>query len=118
VGAGGASVKVETIRDVVSRGKARHPELAGRMEKAAMLLILRRVEPETEGIWRVESEREPDRFYRVMPDGCECPDIARAPRGYCKHRIAVLLLLACREHEQQRKVATDKALLAYAAGWR
>jgi hypothetical protein len=111
-------VKVETIRDVVNRGKARHPELAGRMEKAAMLLLLRRVEPETEGVWRVEPEREPDRFYRVTADGCECPDIARAPRGYCKHRIAVLLLHACREHEQKRRLAADKTLLAYAATWR
>jgi hypothetical protein len=111
-------VKVETMRDVMRRGQARYPELAGRMEKAAMLLVLRRVEPEDKGVWLVESEREAGRMYRVTPDGCECPDIARAPHGLCKHHLAVLLLHACARHEDKRRFAADKTLLAYAAAWR
>jgi hypothetical protein len=93
-------MNVGTIRDRVAKRQALHPELAGRMERAAMLLVLRRVEKEGDGTWRVESDRERGCSYRVTADGCECPDVQRAPRGYCEHRLAVALHVARRRHER------------------
>jgi hypothetical protein len=108
-------MNVDTIRDRVAKGQALHPELAGRMERAAMLLVLRRVEKEDDGTWRVESEREPGHFYRVTPEGCECPDVQRAPRGYCKHRLAVALHIACRRHERWQRLVGDRTVRGYLA---
>jgi hypothetical protein len=106
-------MNVATIRDRVVKGQALHPELAGRMERAAMLVVLRRVEKNDDGSWRVESERERGHFYRVTPDGCECPDVPRAPGGYCKHRLAVALQGACQRHERWQQLLTDRTILGY-----
>ena len=114
-------MKVDTIRTVLARGQEAHPELAGRMERAAMLVVLRRVEPEPDGTWLVESERERGLFYTVRSDPdapCTCPDVARAPQGRCKHVLAVALLRACWEEEQRQREAAARAARAYAAAWR
>ena len=82
-----------------------------------MLLVLRRVEKEADGSWRVESERERGHFYRVTPEGCECPDVQRAPRGYCKHRLAVALRVVCQRREHWYRFMTDRRVLAYVAAF-
>lgn len=96
-------LSVETLRTLVERGKTRQPELAGRIEKAASIVLLRAIEELPGDNWAVESESEPGRLYTVAPSGCDCPDGTRAPLGYCKHRIAVWLLRAAEDHERQQR---------------
>src|SRR5215210_204579 len=106
-----------TLRRLVENGQERHPALAGRMAKAAQIVTLRAITPEGDG-YRVQSECEADRYYHVSPNACECPDFARAPRGYCKHRLAVVLLVRCREVEARgsERVMLTPAGAAYLAG--
>ena len=89
------------VYDVLARGQAAHPELADRMARAAHLVQLGRIEAPAPSIWEVASEREPNRVYRITPDGCDCAAAAQASGDYCEHRLAVALLFAC-EQEQAR----------------
>ena len=66
-------MQVETIRSWVQRGAAHHPELAGRLERAAFIILFREVSPEFDGTWRVGSERDPPTSYRVQLDARQIP---------------------------------------------
>lgn len=105
-------LSVETLRILVERGKERQPVLTGRIERAATIVLLRAIDELPEGNWQVESENEPGRFYVVAPSGCECPDAARAPLGYCKHRLAVGLLVQAEAHERQKRAVTRRERLS------
>ena len=87
------SVDAARIRRLVEQGKAHRPELARRLDRAAFIVLLRSVEPTdaTAHEYAVESDVEPGRSYRVNGT-CECPDYARAPGHWCKHRLAVALV--------------------------
>ena len=102
---------VSTIRELVERGKARRPDLAARIERAAFIALFRRVEPRPDGAWLVESDAEIGRFHTVH-GGCDCPD--RAPSNLCKHVLAVALLRAAHDREHARRVADDRVALALA----
>ena len=111
------AVTLPTLRRLVENGQQRHPALAGRMARAAEILTLRTITPEGDG-YRVQSEREADKSYHVGPASCECPDFARAPRGFCKHRLAVALLTRCQQVEKlsAERVTLTPAGAAYLAG--
>lgn len=107
-----ATVSADSIRRLVEKGKATRPELASRMEKAAMIVLFRSVEltDAQHHEYRVESEAEEGRFYRVN-GVCECADfIHRAPSGFCKHRLAVALVERATAEQQER--ATTAAIVA------
>jgi hypothetical protein len=73
----------------------RYPELRRGLRRAADLVEWRRVEYLAPG-WRVERPRPSRRaaYYLVLDGCCECAGAARAPRGWCVHRLAVLLIEA------------------------
>lgn len=104
---------VSTIQRLVEQGKQRRPELASRIEKAALIALFRRVEPHEDGAYLVESDTTPGKFYRVN-GACECPDYAKAPDSWCKHRIALGLLHKCARKEQERRFADDRVAIALA----
>lgn len=87
-------VSADAIRRLVLKGAENRPELATRLEKAAMIVLFRTVAldgPE-EHLYHVESESQPGRFYTVNGE-CDCQDYTRrAPGGLCKHRLAVALV--------------------------
>ncbi len=111
------AISLPTLRRLVENGKERHPALAGRMTKAAQIVTLRTITPEGDG-YRVQSECDDARYYHVSPTACDCPDAPKAPGGYCKHRLAVALLVRCREVEarETERVALTPAGAAYLAG--
>jgi hypothetical protein len=98
----------QTILTTLERGKAAHPQIASRMERAAMIVLLRTIRADGTG-WAVESEREPGRFYHV-DTACECQDYRRRG-GPCKHQLAVGLLQACERREARQRAATERPLL-------
>ena len=84
----------EAITRLVHQGAERRPDLASRLEKAAMIILFRTVElvDAAHHAYPVESEQEPGRFYDVN-GACECQDYQRrAPGHWCKHRLAVALV--------------------------
>jgi hypothetical protein len=85
---------IQTLQTLVNAGKARHPELTSRIERALVVLLFRELERLPGGAWLIAGERA-DSAYTVAAGGtdCTCPDAAhRAPYGLCKHRLAVRLL--------------------------
>src|SRR5687768_7221905 len=92
-----------TLRTVLAKGQAAHPELASRMERAAMILVLRRIEPAVSGqagaYWVQASDGSREYWVTLDPRGyrgdrCTCKDY-ESRGGPCKHAMAVRLLQAC-----------------------
>ncbi len=92
---------LSTIQGLIARGKARYPELSSRLERALVIVFFRTMEQLPGGAWVITSERD-DTYYTVAAGGtdCTCPDaMHRAPRGLCKHRLAVMLVERAEEEE-------------------
>jgi predicted nucleic acid-binding Zn finger protein len=85
-------MQIEALRELVERGSRENPHLTGRLEKAAFIVVLRRIEDLGEGTYRVASE-DALKTYIVQNGQCECPDYLRHGNGhFCKHRLAVGML--------------------------
>jgi hypothetical protein len=99
------AITLDTLKAILAKGQAAHPDLAGRMDKAAHLLATRTVEPSGEDgrSWWVASETQPAQWYLVVttPGGpwvCTCKDFERR-HDWCKHGLSVALLRRCQEHQ-------------------
>ena len=115
------SLTVAALRAMLERGRQRQPMLTGRLEKAAAIVVLRRIEPR-EGGWLVESDSQEDMSYYVNDEHgtCTCPDFQRAPLGFCKHRLAVgLIVQAEREGHsvnltsQRERLSDERVAVSY-----
>jgi hypothetical protein len=105
-------IEIGTLRTLVDRGRERRPELASRIERAAFIVLMRRIEPVEGGNWLVESDSEPGKVYAVTSDACDCQDYYRAPKGYCKHRIAVAISIRGDEVERERRQRRQRERLS------
>jgi len=81
------------VADVVAHWARRNPDLLGRLGRAHQLVLSDAVSADHDRqCHAVRSSRE-DRAYTVSLIGrwCECPDFVgeNAPRGWCKHLLAV-----------------------------
>ena len=76
------------VDQVAARAKATLPECNGRVEKAVAIVLAGDVELLADGHARVASQCQGTTVYRLVNGMCDCPDFARAPSSWCKHRIA------------------------------
>lgn len=97
------SAPIQKLQVLVSNGKSARPDLASRLERAAMIVALRAIRRLPDGTYLVESEQKPGRFYRVAAVQCQCIDHSRAPGGWCKHRLAVRLHVALARSADDRE---------------
>lgn len=97
-------MQIETIRQQVKELTSRRPELASRVERAGQILATRTVERIGVNLYRVESQSKPGSYHLVElgPRTCDCYDFTsgRAPQGFCKHVIAVIMAQKAQETEQ------------------
>jgi hypothetical protein len=101
------------IEEVTQRAAAQRPALASRMQRAAMLLEARALTYSTgQRVWKVRSQSAGGVVYTVATraDGhtasCQCQDcLYQAPKGWCKHRLAVELALAVDHAQAERQQA-------------
>ncbi|HLH23290.1 MAG TPA: SWIM zinc finger family protein [Chloroflexota bacterium] len=108
-----ARITLDTLKAMLAKGQAAHPDLAGRMDKAARILATRTVEPTGDDgrSWWVASETQAEQFYLVIitPHGawpCTCKDFERR-HDWCKHSLAVALLRRCQEHQEHPEPDPD-----------
>ncbi len=110
------SISIATLREVLAKGQVAHPELAARMERAAVIVALRSIAPavaaENAGIgyWCEASDGSREYWVTLDPRGyrgdrCSCPDYQQRG-GPCKHSIAVRLLQACERAEARQAPAS------------
>ena len=76
------------VDQVAARAKATLPECHGRVEKAVAIVLAGDVELLPDGHARVASQCQGSTVYHLVNGTCDCPDFARAPSSWCKHRIA------------------------------
>src|SRR3990172_9717642 len=98
-------MELSTIRELRRRLLEKHPELASRFERAVVVLVTRRIAQQGNA-YLVEGSKAGD-FYKVTwqkgEKSCECVDYGsgRAPGGFCKHIIAVCMMMKSEEMEAQ-----------------
>jgi hypothetical protein len=76
------------VAEIAERAKATLPQCNGRIEKAVQIVLNGDVELLSEGKAKVASQSNGSTSYFLVNGTCECKDFAKAPSGWCKHRLA------------------------------
>jgi hypothetical protein len=100
----------QVLAEMAEKARAKLPESNSRVDKAVALVLAGDVEGQHEdGSWRVSSYTDPLVTHRVQGTHCSCDDSQynRAPGGYCKHAIAVMLTIRV-----QQVLASEAAVTA------
>src|SRR5205807_2534440 len=85
------------VADVAERATAKLPECSGRVESAVKIVLAGDVELCADGTAKVGSQASGSTTYHVVSGECPCKDFAKAPHGFCKHRLSAAI--ARRAHE-------------------
>ena len=74
-----------------------------RIAKAQDLALSGLVSKVAQKVWRVASQSNALGSYIVDGNNhtCACPDFPRAPKHYCKHRLAVMILLKAEQDQTE-----------------
>jgi hypothetical protein len=84
----------EALAALVAKAKATLPELNGRIDKAAALVLNHDIAYDAAtSTALVGSGSEAQATYRVRGKVCECPDYGRAPQNLCKHVLGVMFFI-------------------------
>jgi hypothetical protein len=78
----------EAVAAIAAKAKATLPDCAGRVDRAVQMVLNHDVELLEDGTAKVASQSHGTTKYFVVNGGCTCPDFAKAPSNWCKHRIA------------------------------
>ena len=82
---------MQELRTLVESASHDNPHLTTRLEKAAFLVLLRRIAVTGHNRYKVAAE-DGLREYEVVNGHCECSDYVRHGPGHpCKHRLAIEL---------------------------
>jgi hypothetical protein len=100
-----SAIDAGTLRGIVERGIAAHPELTLKIERGLLVALLSRITPAMSGqagCYWVESSDHTSEYWIVLDargyrgDRCSCPD-ARHRGSPCKHSVGVRLALKALE---------------------
>ena len=88
-----AEPTIQALRELVETTSRGNPHLTSRLEKAAFLVLLRRIVTVGKDRYKVGSE-DGLREYEVINGHCQCHDYVRhGPSHPCKHRLALTIYL-------------------------
>ena len=107
---------MRALRELVNKGIRDNPHLTSRLEKAAFLVLLRRIDPVGKDRYRVGAE-DGLRCYEVLNGHCQCQchDYVRHGAGHpCKHRLALAMYL--RLHASESALPMSDLALAPTKG--
>jgi hypothetical protein len=79
------TVSLTTVQQAIAQAIKNAPADRVRIERAAGLIAMGRVQQVAELVFTVGSQNTPSVFYAVTPSGCECMDTKRLPSQRCKH---------------------------------
>jgi hypothetical protein len=77
----------EAVAAIAEKAKAKLPECNGRVDKAVAIVLNGDVELLPDGTAKVASQSNGTAEYLVVNGECTCKDFAKAPHGFCKHRV-------------------------------
>src|SRR5262249_15332785 len=87
----------EAVQEIAEKAHEKLPECAGRIDSAVKIVLAGDVELLPDGTAHVASQSHGSTAYQVVNGACACKDFAKAPHGYCKHRLSAAI--ARRAHE-------------------
>ena len=76
------------VAEIAGKAKETLPDCNGRVDKAVAIVLNGDVEVLPDGKAKVAIQSNGTTAYFVVNGTCECRDFAKAPSGWCKHRIA------------------------------
>jgi hypothetical protein len=76
------------VAEIAAKAKETLPECTGRVDSAVKIVLAGDVELLADGTAKVASQSNGTTKYFVVNGECSCPDFAKAPSNWCKHRIA------------------------------
>jgi hypothetical protein len=87
----------EAVAEIAAKAHEKLPECNGRIDKAVALVLAGDVELVPDGTARVASQTNGSTQYVVCNGTCECKDFAKAPHGFCKHRLGAAIARRAQE---------------------
>src|SRR5712664_2297995 len=78
----------QVVAEIAAKAKETLPECNGRVDSAVKIVLAGDVELLADGTAKVASQSNGTTKYFVVNGECSCPDFAKAPSNWCKHRIA------------------------------
>ena len=75
------------VAEIAAKAHEKLPECNGRVDSAVKLVLAGDVELLADGTARVASQSNGTTTYHIVNGHCDCKDFAKAPHGFCKHRV-------------------------------
>jgi hypothetical protein len=85
------------VAEIAEKAKAKLPECSGRVDSAAKIVLAGDVELLPDGTARVASQSNGTTAYHIVNGHCDCKDFAKAPHGFCKHRLSAAMARRAQE---------------------
>ena len=92
--------RLDVIKQISDLAHAKLPQtLHGRLERATAIVLHQMIEPAADGTWRVAHSTGTG--FHLVNGQCDCQDSPRAPEGYCKPRLSILIFRRVEQLTQQ-----------------
>jgi hypothetical protein len=97
------------VTEIADKAKAKLPECSGRVDSAVKIVLAGDVELQADGTAKVASQSNGTTAYHVVNGECTCRDFAKAPHGFCKHRLSAAIVRRVQELTKVRLAQLDSA---------
>src|SRR4029450_11429459 len=87
----------DAVAEIADKAKAKLPECNGRVDSAVKIVLAGDVELLADGRAKVASQSNGTAEYLVVNGECSCKDFAKAPHGFCKHRLGAAIARRAQE---------------------
>src|SRR5438132_3116944 len=87
----------QAVAEIATKAQEKLPECAGRVESAVKIVLAGDVALLEGGTARVASQSNGSTAYHVVNGHCDCKDFAKAPHGFCKHRLSAAIARRAQE---------------------
>jgi len=81
----------DAVAEIAARAHEKLPECNGRVDSAVKIVLAGDVELLPDNTAKVASQSNGQTVYRVVNGQCDCKDFAKAPHGFCKHRLSAAI---------------------------
>jgi hypothetical protein len=102
----------QAVAEIADKAKAKLPECSGRVESAVKIVLAGDVELQADGTAKVASQSNGTTAYHVVNGECPCKDFAKAPHGFCKHRLSAAIARRAKELTKAKVADTNGHLPA------
>jgi SWIM zinc finger len=97
----------EAVAEIAAKAKAKLPECSGRVDSAVKIVLAGDVDLQADGTAKVASQSKGTTAYHVVNGQCDCKDFAKAPHGFCKHRLAAAIARRAQELVKAKVAAPE-----------